>query len=77
MALTLRSKGALDVTTATKKGLADVGGDVKCVLTDNVAKFVNEIFVKLCSDNTVRHEHKGVDGPKHNGVVERGLGLIQ
>ncbi|CAN0361133.1 unnamed protein product, partial [Laminaria digitata] len=57
--------------------LADVGGDVKCFRTDNGVEFVNETFVRLCGDKTIRYEHTGVDGPKHNGVVERGLGLIQ
>ena len=45
--------------------------------TDNGTEFVNEIFARLCSDQTIHHEHTGVDEPKHNGVVERGLGLIQ
>ena len=38
---------------------------------------MNETFARLCSKETIRHEHTGDDGPKHNGVVERGLGLIQ
>ncbi|CAN0528754.1 unnamed protein product [Laminaria digitata] len=73
----LKSKSAVDVAAATKQFLADVGGDVKCFRTDNGADFVNESFARLCGDKTIRHEHTGVDGPKHNGVVERGLGLVQ
>ncbi|CAN0512131.1 unnamed protein product, partial [Laminaria digitata] len=73
----LKSKSAADVAAATKQFLADVGGDVKCFRTDNGAEFVNENFARLCGDKTIRHEHTGVDGPKHNGVAELGLGLIQ
>ncbi|CAN0338393.1 unnamed protein product, partial [Laminaria digitata] len=73
----LKSTSAVDVAAATKQFLADVGGDVKCFRTDNGAEFVNETFARLCGDKTIRHEHTGVDGPKHNGMVERGLGLIQ
>ena len=73
----LRSKSAADVASTTKKFLADVVGGVKCFRTDNGTEFVYEIFVRLCSDQTIPHEHTGVDGPKDNGVAERGLGLIQ
>ncbi|CAN0397216.1 unnamed protein product, partial [Laminaria digitata] len=73
----LKSKSAVDVAAATKQFLADVGGDVKCFRTDNATEFVNETFARLCGDKTILHEHAGVDGPKHNGVTERGLGLIQ
>ena len=43
----------------------------------NGAEFAHEAFARLCSDQTIHHEHTGVDGPKHNGVVDRGFGLIQ
>ena len=72
----LRSKSAVDVATVTKGFLADVGSDVKCFRTDNGNEFVNEIFARLCKGKIIRHEHTGVDGPKHS-VVECGLGLIQ
>ena len=65
------------MASATKKFLADIGGGVECFRTDNGTEFVNEIFAGLCSDQTIRHDHTGVDGPKTNGVAERGLGLIQ
>ena len=58
------------------KFLADVDDAVNCFRTDNGAEFTNEIFAAICRDNTLRNEHTGVNGPKHNGVVER-LGLIQ
>ena len=70
-------KSAADVASATRRFLSDVGDGVKCFRTDNGAEFVNETFARLCSKETIRHEHTGDDGPKHNGVVERGLGLIQ
>ena len=54
----------------------DVGDGVKCFRTDNGTEFVNETFARVCSDEKNRHEHTGVDGPKHNGVVQSGLGLI-
>jgi len=73
----LKSKSAADVTAATRKFLADVGGAVECFRTDNGTEFVNALFANLCANEKIRHEHTGVDGPKHNGVVERGLGLIQ
>ncbi|CAM9207412.1 unnamed protein product, partial [Laminaria digitata] len=73
----LKSKSAVDVAAAAKQILADVGGDVKCFRTDNGAEYVNETFARLCDDKTIRHELTGVDGPEHNGVVERGLRLIQ
>ena len=71
---TLRSKIAAGVVTAMKQFLADVVGDVKCFRTDSGTAFMNET---LCGDKTIRHEHTGVDGPTHNGVIERGLGLIE
>ncbi|CAM9595442.1 unnamed protein product, partial [Laminaria digitata] len=73
----LKSKSAVNVAAATKQFLADVGGDVKCFRTDNGVEFVNETFARLCGDKTTRHEHTGVDEPKHNGVAERGLALIK
>ena len=73
----LGNKSAADVASATTKFLADVGGGFKCFRKDNGSEFVNEIFAKLCSDQTICHEHTEVDGPNHNGVVERGLGMIQ
>ncbi|CAM9878429.1 unnamed protein product, partial [Laminaria digitata] len=73
----LISNSAVDVAAATKQILADVGDDVTCFRTDNGVEFVNETFARLCGDKTIRHEHTGVDGPKHNGVAERGLALIQ
>ena len=68
----LKSKSAV-----TNKFLAGVDGDVKCFRTDNGTEFVNEPFARLCGDKTIRREHTWVGGPKHNGVVERELGLIQ
>ena len=65
------------MAAATTKFLADVGDAVKCFRTDNGADFTNEMFATICRDKTIRHKHTGVNGPKHNGVVERGLGLIQ
>ena len=65
------------MASATKKFLSDVGDGAKCLPTDNGVEFVNETCARLCNDQATRHEHTGVDGPKHNGVVERGLGLIQ
>ncbi|CAN0098402.1 unnamed protein product [Laminaria digitata] len=73
----LRTKSAADVAAATKQFLADVGDGVQCFRTDNGTEFVNETLARLCGDRTIRHEHTEADGPKHNGVVERGLGLIQ
>ena len=61
----LRSKSAADVVSATKIFLSDVGDGVKCFRTDSGAEFVNETFSRLCSDEKIRHEHTGVDGPKH------------
>ena len=55
----------------------DVGDGVKCFRTDNGTEFFNETFARLCSVEKIRHEHTGVDGSKHNGVVERELSLIQ
>ena len=71
------SKRAADVASATKIFLSDVGNGVKCFRTDNGTEFVKQTSARLCSDEEIRHEHTGVDGPKHNGVVERELGLIQ
>ena len=34
------------------------------------------MFKTIYRDKTIRHEHTGVDRPKTNSVVERGLGLI-
>ena len=65
------------MASATKKFLSNVGDGSKCLRTQNVAEFVNETFARLCSDEKILHEHTGVDGRKHNGVVECGLGLIQ
>ena len=73
----LRSKSAADVASATKTFLSDVGDGVKCFRTDNGTEFFNETFARLCSVEKIRHEHTGVDGSKHNGVVERELSLIQ
>ena len=73
----LRSKSAVDVDSATKEFLADVGVGVKRFRTDNGTELVNETFASLCREKTIHHELTGVDGPKHNGVVERGRGLIQ
>ena len=73
----LRSKIAAVVALATKIFLSDAGDGVKCFRTDNGTEFVNETFARLCSDEKIRHGHTGVDGPKHNGVVERGLSLVQ
>ena len=73
----LKSHSAADIVAATKEFLADVAGDIKCFRTDYAVQFVNEMFMKVCGDKTMRHEHTGVDEPKHNGVVERGLGLTQ
>ena len=72
-----RSKSAADLASATKEFLADVGGGVKRFRTDNGTGFVNETFAGLCREKTIHHGFTGVDGPKHNRVVERGLGLIQ
>ena len=47
------------------------------MLPDNGTEFVNEAFASLCREKTIHHELTGVDGRKHNGVVKRGLGLIQ
>ena len=57
--------------------LADVGDDAKRFRTYNGDEFVNEMFATICRDKTIRHKHTGVNGPKHNGVVEREIGLIQ
>ena len=73
----LKSTSAADVIAATRKFLADIGGAVVCFRTDNGSEFVNALFASLCEDEKILHEHNGVDRPKHNGVVERGLGLIQ
>ena len=73
----LRSKSAADLASATKEFRTDVGGGVKQFRTDNGTEFVNETFASLCREKTIYHELTGVDRPKHNGVVERGLGLIQ
>ena len=59
------SKSAADVTSATEFFLFDVGDGEKCFRTDNGAEFVNETFARLSTDQTIRHEHTGVDGPKH------------
>lgn len=45
--------------------------------TNNGAEFMNDVCARLCSRKNTRHEHTGVDGPKHNGVIERGFGLMQ
>ena len=45
--------------------------------TDNGTEFVNEIFARLCIGQTICHEHTGVHGPRHKGVVERRLDLKQ
>ena len=73
----LRSKSAADVASATKEFLADVGGGIERFRTDNGTEFVLKTFASLCREKTVHHELTGVDGPKHNGLVERGLGLIR
>ena len=72
-----RSKSAVDVSAATTKILTDIGDAVKCFRTDNGAEFTNEMLATSCRYTTIRHEHTGLNGPKRNGVVERGLGLIQ
>ena len=73
----LKTKSATDVTAATRKFLADVGGAVESFRTDNGSAFVNALFASLFATEKIRHEHTGVDGLKRNGVVERGLGLIE
>ena len=73
----LRSKSTADVASATMEFRADVGGGVKRFRTGNGTEFVDETFASLCREKTIHHEITGVDGPKHNGVVERGLGVIQ
>ena len=73
----LRSKSAADVASATKKILADVGGGIKRFRTDHGTALVKETFASLCEDEAIHHELTGVDRPKCNGVLERGLGLIQ
>ena len=73
----LRSKMAANAASATKKFLADVGGGFKGFRTDNGTECAKEIIARLCSDQTIRHEYTGVDESKHNGVADRGLGLIQ
>ena len=57
LALPLRSRSAVDVASMTKKFLADVGGGIKCIRTDNGTEFVGEIFASLCSDHAIRIEH--------------------
>lgn len=39
--------------------------------------FFATLFVRLCIEARIRPEHTGVDGSKHNDVVERGHGLIE
>ena len=73
---TFRSKSAVDVSAAMTKILTEIGDAVKCFRTDNGAEFTNEMFATSCRDTIIRHEHTGVNGPKHNGMVRRGLGLI-
>ena len=73
----LRRASAVDVAAAMTKLLADVGDAVKCLRTGNGAEFTNEMFATIWRDKTIRHEYTGVNGLKHNGVVERGLDLIQ
>ena len=73
----VRSNSSADVASATTIFLYDVGDGVKCFRTENGAEVVNEAFARLCIDEKIRHEHTGVDGPNHNRVVERGLGLIR
>ena len=73
----VRSKSSADLASATTKFMSDVGNSVMCFRTDNGAELVTDTSARLCSDQTIRHEHMGVDGPKNNGVVGRGLDLIQ
>ena len=44
---------------------------------DNEVEFTNEMLATICRDETIRHEHMGVNEPNHNGVVARRLGLAQ
>lgn len=44
---------------------------------NNGTEFVNDIFARSRNGSITRHEHKGVDGPKHIGMAELGLGLIK
>lgn len=62
---------------ATGACLADVGSNVRCFRTGNGTELGNEAFSKLCNRLAIRDGHTGVVGPTHNGVVDRGFGLIQ
>lgn len=64
------------MVVVTRKLLTDVGGDVACFRTDDSAEFGNA-FSKRSSNEAILLEHTGVDVPKYDGVVERGVGLIQ
>ena len=73
----LRSKSAADVAPAAKEFLADDGGGVKCCRTGNGADVAIEIFSRMFRHQAIRHESTEGNRTKHNGVVERRLGLFQ
>ena len=73
----LKGNSAADVTAATRKFLAGVGGSVECCWTDNCSEILNARFASFRANEKILHEYTGVDGPTPNGLVERGLGIIQ
>ena len=61
---------------ASVKQLMGVHGEVRCVLTDNDAEWVNEDFRTMLVDLGIARELTAVGGPKSNGCVERRIALV-
>ena len=62
---------------AAIKSLREKHGEPGDLRTDNWTEFVNEPLANLLVQYGIRREFTSVDGPKHNGCVERRIALVK
>ena len=67
---------------AVRTFLADMRADgvpskVELVMSDNGGEFFGGEFEQVCKQHCIKQEFTNADSPKHNGVVERALGINQ
>ena len=75
-------KNTNDAADAFQFFLADIRSHgvpsvVECVRFDNGGEFSEGSFKLLGAERGIRHEFTTPDTPKFNGMVERGLGIVQ
>ena len=54
-----------------------VPSKVEIVRSDNGGELFDGEFGEVCKQHCIKQEFTNADSPKQNGVVERGLGIIQ